>query len=155
VPVTTLRGVGPKVADKLSRLRLRSVQDLLFHLPLRYQDRTRVVPIGSLQRGLEALVVGTIELTDAGYRGKRNLLCRISDGTGFLTLRFFHFSALQQQKLQRGRSVRAYGEVRFGPAGLEMTHPEYSVFEGEVEPVPDGGISDHRRPASTEPAQAY
>ena len=74
MPVTTLRGVGPKVADKLSRLRLRSVQDLLFHLPLRYQDRTRVVPIGSLQRGLEALVVGTIELTDAGYRGKRNLL---------------------------------------------------------------------------------
>lgn len=141
VPVTALRGVGPRLADKLSRLRLRSVQDLLFHLPLRYQDRTRVVPIGSLQRGREALVVGTIELVDAGYRGKRNLLCRISDGTGFLTLRFFHFSALQQQKLQRGRSVRAYGEVRFGPAGLEMTHPEYSVFEGEVEPQPESYLT--------------
>ncbi len=137
IPVTALHGVGPKLADKLSRLRLRSVQDLLFHLPLRYQDRTRVVPIGRLQRGLEALVVGTIELTDAGYRGKRSLLCRISDGTGFLTLRFFHFSALQQQKLQRGRSVRAYGEVRFGPAGLEMAHPEYSVCEDGAEPEPE------------------
>jgi ATP-dependent DNA helicase RecG len=137
IPVTVLRGVGPKLADKLARLHLHSVQDLLFHLPLRYQDRTRVVPIGRLQRGLEALVVGKIELTDAGYRGKRNLLCRISDGTGFVTLRFFHFSALQQQKLQRGRSVRAYGEVRFGPAGLEMAHPEYSVCEDEAEPEPE------------------
>ena len=74
-PVTTLKGVGPKLADKLSRLGVHSALDLLFHLPLRYQDRTRVVPIGSLAAGQEALIAGKIELTDVAYRGRRSLLC--------------------------------------------------------------------------------
>jgi ATP-dependent DNA helicase RecG len=137
IPVTTLKGVGPKLADKLSRLGVYSALDLLFHLPFRYQDRTRVVPIGSLVAGQEALIVGKIELTEVAYRGRRSLLCRVSDGTGFVTLRFFHYSATQQENLQRGRNIRAYGEPRLGPVGLEIVHPEYNVYDDAAEPEPE------------------
>ena len=130
-PLTALKGVGPRLADKLERLGLRTTQDLLFHLPFRYQDRTRVTPMGRLRAGAEALLVGNIELTDVVFRGRRSLLCRVSDGTGHVTLRFFHFSAAQQANLQRGRGVRCFGEARLGASGLEMVHPEYDVFDTE------------------------
>jgi len=131
-PVTVIKGVGPKVAEKLARLGLNRVQDLLFHLPFRYQDRTRVVPLGRLRAGREAVVTGTVELAEITYGRRRSLLCRISDGTGFLTLRFFHFSAAQQNNLARGRRIRCFGEARFGPTGIEMVHPEYDLFDGEI-----------------------
>jgi len=130
LPVTTLKGVGPKLADKLKRLGLHTVQDVLFHLPLRYQDRTRVLPMGGLRPGMEAVVEGEIELADVVFRGRRSLICRVSDGTGHLHLRFFYFSAAQQANLTRGRRLRLFGEVRFGPAGLEMVHPEYEFIDG-------------------------
>jgi len=123
LPVTSLKGVGPKLAEKLKRLGLHTVQDVLFHLPLRYQDRTRVLPMGGLRPGMEAVVEGEIELADVVFRGRRSLICRVSDGTGHLHLRFFYFSAAQQANLTRGRRLRLFGEVRFGPAGLEMIHP--------------------------------
>jgi len=124
-PVTGLRGVGPALATTLARLGLRTVQDLLFHLPLRYEDRTRVVPIGSLRAGDRAVIEGEVQLAEVVIRRRRALLCRIADGSGFLTLRFFHFSAAQQESLVRGVRVRCFGEVRIGPGGLEIVHPEY------------------------------
>jgi len=124
-PVTSLRGVGPALAATLERLGLRTVQDLLFHLPLRYEDRTRVVPIGTLRSGDRAVIEGEIQLAEVVFRRRRALLCRIADGSGFLTLRFFHFSAAQQEGLTRGTRLRCFGEVRPGPAGLEIVHPEY------------------------------
>ncbi len=130
LPVTTLKGVGPKLADKLKRLGLQTVQDVLFHLPLRYQDRTHVLPMGSLRPGMEAVVEGEIELADVVFRGRRSLICRASDGTGHLHLRFFYFNAIQQQNLARGRHLRLFGEARFGPVGLEMIHPEYEFTDG-------------------------
>ena len=130
LPVTRLKGVGPKLAEKLKRLGLHTVQDVLFHLPLRYQDRTRVLPMGGLRPGMEAVVEGEIELADVVFRGRRSLICRVSDGTGHLHLRFFYFSAAQQANLTRGRRLRLFGEVRFGPAGLEMVHPEYEFIDG-------------------------
>ena len=130
LPVTRLKGVGPKLAEKLKRLGLHTVQDVLFHLPLRYQDRTRVLPVGGLRPGMEAVVEGEIELADVVFRGRRSLICRVSDGTGHLHLRFFYFSAAQQANLTRGRRLRLFGEVRFGPAGLEMVHPEYEFIDG-------------------------
>ncbi len=130
LPVTRLKGVGPKLAEKLKRLGLHTVQDVLFHLPLRYQDRTRVLPMGGLRPGMEAVVEGEIELADVVFRGRRSLICRVSDGTGHLHLRFFYFSAAQQANLTRGRRLRLFGEVRFGPAGLEMIHPEYEFTDG-------------------------
>ncbi len=134
LPVTSLKGVGPKLAEKLKRLGLHTVQDVLFHLPLRYQDRTRVLPMGGLRPGMEAVVEGEIELADVVFRGRRSLICRVSDGTGHLHLRFFYFSAAQQANLARGRRLRLFGEVRFGPAGLEMIHPEYE-FTDDTQPA--------------------
>src|SRR5512134_681481 len=124
-PVTALRGVGPALAESLERLGLRSVQDVLFHLPLRYEDRTRVVPIGSLRHGDRAVIEGEIQLAEVAFRRRRMLLVRLADGTGFVTLRFFHFSGAQQEQLVRGTRLRCFGEVRRGPLGLEIVHPEY------------------------------
>jgi ATP-dependent DNA helicase RecG len=132
-PVTALRGVGPALAEALARLGLHSVQDVLFHLPLRYEDRTHVVPVGSLRPGDRAVIEGEVQLAEVVFRKRRTLLVRLTDGTGFVTLRFFHFSAAQQAQLTRGTRLRCFGEVRPGPGGLEIVHPEYRRV------LPDGG----------------
>jgi len=133
LPVTVLRGVGSRLAARLERLRIHTVQDVLFHLPLRYEDRTRVLPMGSLRAGNQAVVEGKIDLAEVRFGRRRSLLVRISDGTGALTLRFFHFNASQQAAFARGREIRCYGEVRDGSVTLEMIHPEYRLpGPGEV-----------------------
>ena len=124
-PVTALKGVGPALAKRLAKLGIESVADLLFWLPTRYEDRTHIVPIGSLRPGMRAAVEGAIELAEVVFRGRRSLLVRLADGTGFLTLRFFHFSAAQQQQLVRGARLKCFGEVRRGKHGPEIVHPEY------------------------------
>ena len=124
-PVASLRGVGPALAEKLAKLGVTQVQDLLFVLPTRYEDRTQVVEIGAVRHGMRAVVEGEIQLTEVAYRRRRQLLCRIADGTGSLTLRFFYFSGAQQAGLARGTRIRCFGEVRRGPLGLEIVHPEY------------------------------
>ena len=134
--LSELRGVGPKLEEKLNRLGIRHVEDLLFHLPLRYQDRTHISPIGSLRPGTEAQVEATIDYSEVVFRRRRSLLCHISDGTGGLLIRLFHFSAAQKENLQRGRRIRCYGELRRGPKSLEMVHPEYRLLEeGEELPL--------------------
>jgi len=142
-PVTALKGVGPTLAKRLSKLGIESVADLLFWLPTRYEDRTHIVPIGSLRPGMRAAVEGTIELAEVVFRGRRSLLVRLSDGTGFLTLRFFHFSGAQQAQLVRGLRLRCFGEVRRGKHGPEVVHPEYKdaaapdkqAVEGALTPI--------------------
>ncbi len=129
--LTSLHGVGPALEQKLNRIGLYSVQDLLFHLPLRYQDRTRVQPMGSLRVGEQVVVEGTIELTEIGFGRRRMLLCHISDGTGALLLRFFHFSNAQKEALARGTRLRCFGEVRAGKKFLEMVHPEYKRLSAD------------------------
>ncbi len=133
-PITALRGVGDALAERLGRLGVAQVQDLLFVLPLRYEDRTTIVRIGSLLPGTRAVVEGEIQLAQVAYRRRRQLQCSLSDGSGFLTLRFFHFSASQQQGLARGTRLRCFGEVRRGPQGLEIVHPEYRRVSGEEVP---------------------
>jgi len=140
-PVTSLRGVGPALATTLERLGLRTVQDVLFHLPLRYEDRTRVVPIGTLRAGDRAVVEGEVQLAEVVFRRRRALLCRIADGSGLLTLRFFHFSAAQQEALARGTRLRCFGEVRPGPAGLEIVHPEYRKIVPGAPGAADEGLT--------------
>jgi len=124
-PVASLRGVGPALAEKLQKLGVTQVQDLLFVLPSRYEDRTQICEIGAVRHGMRAVVEGEIQLTEVAYRRRRQLLCRITDGTGSLTLRFFYFSGAQQAGLARGTRLRCFGEVRRGPLGLEIVHPEY------------------------------
>lgn len=125
LPVATLRGVGPKSAARLAAIGIETVQDVLFHLPRRYEDRTRIVPIGALRHGHTAVVEAEVDLAEIKYGRRRSLLVRVSDGTGALILRFFHFSKAQQQGFVRGSRVRVFGEVRRGTAMLEMVHPEY------------------------------
>jgi ATP-dependent DNA helicase RecG len=124
-PVTALRGVGDALAAKLAKLGITAIQDLLFLLPLRYEDRTRVVPIGSVRAGDRAVVEGEVQLAEVSFRGRRQLLCRIGDGSGWLTLRFFYFSNAQHEAMTRGTRLRCYGEIRRGPGMLEIVHPEY------------------------------
>jgi ATP-dependent DNA helicase RecG len=142
LPVTALKGIGPQLAKKLERFGLRTIQDLLFHLPFRYQDRTRVVPIGTLRPGDQAVIEGEVQLTEIKFGKRRMLLSRLSDGTGSITLRFFHFNATQQANLTRGTRLRCYGEVRTGTVTLEMVHPEYRRIEHDA-PV---AVEEHLTP---------
>ena len=122
--LTVLKGIGPALEEKLNRLGLRSVEDVLFHLPLRYQDRTRITPIGALRPGMDGVIEGVILGADVVMGRRRSLLCRIQDGSGTLSLRFYYFSAALKASLQRGSHWRCYGEVRTGASGLEIYHPE-------------------------------
>ncbi|MFM5633717.1 ATP-dependent DNA helicase RecG [Aeromonas veronii] len=131
IPLDSLKGVGSKMQEKLERLGLATVQDLLFHLPLRYEDRTQVWPIGDLPPGLHGAVEGEIQDTQLVMGRRRMMVCRISDGTGTLTLRFFNFTAAQKNSLATGRLIRCFGEVRPGKYGLEMAHPEYKLLGEE------------------------
>lgn len=131
IPVTELKGVGAALEQKLHNLGIQNLQDLLFHLPLRYQDRTRIVPMGALRPGDECVVEGEVKLADISKGRRRSLLCRIQDGTGSLTLRFFHFTAAQKNNLKPGTRIRCFGEARTGANGLEIVHPEYKRVDND------------------------
>ena len=129
--VQVLKGVGQAVAEKLKRLEIYNVQDVLFHLPKRYEDRTKLTALGSLQLGQQALVEGVIDHCEIKYsgRGRRSLLCYLSDNTGAIVLRFFYFNKAQQNNLSNGKTLRCFGEARSGATRLEFVHPEYQVVQ--------------------------
>ncbi|HET6806828.1 MAG TPA: ATP-dependent DNA helicase RecG [Frateuria sp.] len=133
-PVGTLPGVGPALAATLARLGLERVQDLWFHLPLRYEDKTRVTTIADLHAGERAQVLGTVEAVERGFRYRPQLKVAIGDESRqTLLLRFFHFHRAQAEQLRPGQKLLCYGEVRHGAQGLEMVHPQYQrVGEGEA-----------------------
>jgi ATP-dependent DNA helicase RecG len=124
-----LRGVGPKLAEQLAALGIKSVADLLFHLPLRYQDRTRITLIRELAPGMDAVVEGRVLAVKQEFGRRRSLACTLQDPSGILTLRFFHFSGPQQRVLEQAGQLRCYGEARRGRNGVEMFHPEFRVVE--------------------------
>lgn len=130
IPLTSLSGVGASQADKLAKLGLETIQDLLLHLPLRYEDRTRLYTINDLLPGIFATVEGEVLRSDISFGRRRMLTCQISDGTGLLTLRFFNFNAAMKNSLAAGRRVTAYGEIKRGTHGAEIIHPEYRI-QGE------------------------
>lgn len=131
IPITSLKGVGPRTCQLLQVLNITTVLDLLFHLPLRYEDRTTIKSISQLQPKMSALVEGKILQTSVIGRGRKQLVLRLDDGTGFLTLRFFYFNASQKQALaQLGKMLRCFGEIRHGyQGGLEIMHPEYRFVD--------------------------
>jgi ATP-dependent DNA helicase RecG len=134
--VTALSGVGPGIQSRLQHIGIQTVQDLLLHLPYRYIDRTRVLPIASLVPGADAYIQGQIELAQIKYGKKRMLLCRINDGTGSLILRFFYFSQTQITAMQQGVWLRCWGQIRRGTQGLEIIHPEYQrVNETDLDKI--------------------
>ena len=134
-PLTVLPGIGPGSAQKLARLGLATVGDLILHLPFRYEDRTRSVPFDELAPGQECLVTGQVLEAQLAYGRRRSLTAHIGDGRGTLTARFFHFAPSQRQALRPGLWMRCFGEVRSGPMGLEMVHPEYRLHKEEPPPV--------------------
>ncbi|MGL4454676.1 MAG: OB-fold nucleic acid binding domain-containing protein, partial [Plesiomonas sp.] len=133
-PLTALSGVGSSIAARLNKLGLHSVQDLLFHLPLRYEDRTRITPIAQLLPRLHASAEGSVLRTEISAGRRRMLTCRISDGTGTLTLRFFHFTAAMKNGLSEGKRIKVFGEVKPGVNGPEIIHPEYRAI-GQHDPA--------------------
>ncbi|MBS0971187.1 ATP-dependent DNA helicase RecG [Chimaeribacter arupi] len=130
VPLTSLTGVGASQAGKLAKLGLETIQDLLLHLPMRYEDRTHLYPINDLLPGIFATVEGEVLRTDISFGRRRMMTCQISDGTGVVTLRFFNFTAAMKNSLATGRRVTAYGEIKRGNHGAEIIHPEYRI-QGE------------------------
>lgn len=128
-PLTALKGVGAKVAEKLAKIGLNTVQDILFHLPTRYEDRTRIYAVADCKPFTHVSIQGEVKAADIQYGKKRMLVVKVSDGTGTITLRFFHFGALQRTMLTPGNEVRCFGEIRAGKWGLEMMHPEFKVIE--------------------------
>ena len=136
--VATLAGVGPAVAEKLAVRGLLTLQDLWLHLPLRYDDRTQLLPIAALVPGTPAQVEGRVMAVERGFRYRPQLRVAISDEShAILFLRFFHFSGAQAAQFQPGRRVRCFGEARPGSHGLEIVHPSYRLLtEGEAAALP-------------------
>ena len=127
IPLNSLTGVGAAQSSKLAKIGLHTVQDLLLHLPLRYEDRTQLYKIGDLLPAIYATVEGEVLSCNITFGGRRMMTCQISDGTGILTMRFFNFNAAMKNSLATGRRVLAYGEAKRGKYGAEMIHPEYRV----------------------------
>ncbi|EHV3414678.1 ATP-dependent DNA helicase RecG, partial [Salmonella enterica] len=127
VPLNSLTGVGAAQSSKLAKIGLHTVQDLLLHLPLRYEDRTHLYPIGELLPGIYATVEGEVLNCNITFGGRRMMTCQINDGSGILTMRFFNFNAAMKNSLATGRRVLAYGEAKRGKYGAEMIHPEYRL----------------------------
>ncbi len=122
------------MAEKLARIRIHTARDVLLHLPMRYQDRTQVRKLVTLHAGAEALICAQIEESRLAYGRRRSWLVTVSDDTGYLTLRFFHFNDRQRQAVVAGMWVQCFGEARMGPNGLEMVHPEYRIFPSQPAP---------------------
>src|SRR5688500_14715249 len=147
MPLATLPGVGPRVAEKLAARGLTTLQDLWLQLPRQYEDRTAITPIRLLQPGVAAQVEGRVEAVERGFRYRPMLRVAIGDDShGTLVLRFFHFRAAQVAQFQVGARVRCYGTPRPGQHGLEIVHPSYRVI-GEADEAELGTALDPVYPA--------
>jgi ATP-dependent DNA helicase RecG len=113
---------------------------MMFHLPRDYEDRSRISPICAGHAGATLMLEGEV-LTCEVAKGKRqSLAVRFSDGTGTITLRFYHFFPQQKEHFQRGTRMRVFGEIRLGASGMEMYHPEYKTVTVN-EPLPDANLT--------------
>ncbi len=130
--VSVLAGVGPHTLHRLKKLELYTLLDLLLHLPIRYEDRTRLCPINTLEVGQTSLVCGRVEQVNVIPSARKILVCHINDGTGLLALKFLNFSPSQRKLLENATWLQCFGEVRLGYGGgldstLEMMHPEFAL----------------------------
>ena len=131
LPIDTLKGIGTAMRERLAKLGIVTLFDLLVHLPLRYENRTELTPIAALTPGLRALVDARVAGIEAARGRRRAVVCRLEDETGTLVMRLFHYSASQLSRFAPGTRIRCFGEARAGLLGLEMVHPEYRF------PTPD------------------
>lgn len=131
----TLAGVGPALATKLAKCGIKTITDLLFHLPYRYQDRTRITPIQDLRANDHCVIAGKVCKTEVKYGKRMMLYCYVEDKTGLAKLRFFHFNKQQVKALNESNWIRAFGEVREFANQIEMIHPEYRLLDSEHDVV--------------------
>jgi ATP-dependent DNA helicase RecG len=134
IPTSVLKGVGPKQVERLAKININNLQDLLFHLPARYEDRTRIYLIANLMPALHVSVQGEIENTNIVFGRRKMMVCTVFDGTGRITLRFFNFSAALKNSLSVGKTIKCFGEIRRGNQGYEIVHPEYKLVGDTFEP---------------------
>ena len=123
-----IQGIGPSIEDKLFSMGIKTVYDILFHLPIRYQDRSKIQPIGSIKKDHFVVIEGEIRVSDIIFNKRRNLLCKIQDQTGTITLRFFNFNKTQKNSFRPGIYIRCFGKTSISRGGLEMIHPEYEFI---------------------------
>ncbi|MEZ5673284.1 MAG: OB-fold nucleic acid binding domain-containing protein [Thiotrichaceae bacterium] len=138
--MTNLPGVGAYLSAQLEKIGIDTLEDALFHLPLRYEDRTHLVTIHNLNVGKFALVDAVVVATELTASKKRLFICTVTDGTGTLFLKFFHFFPSQISKLSLGTSLRCFGEVRQGNDCIEMIHPQYQIINPEI---PSDSLQQH------------
>jgi len=129
IAITSLKGVGPSMAEKLAKVGLISIQDLLFHLPNRYEDRTRITSIRDCFPGVFTNIIGEVTGSQIINGKRRMLVVTIQDGSGTVNLRFFRFTAAQKNNLALGLNIRCYGEIKRGARGFEIIHPEYKSLD--------------------------
>ncbi|QIZ78947.1 ATP-dependent DNA helicase RecG [Ferrimonas lipolytica] len=141
LPITSLKGVGDKLAEKLARIGVRTVQDLLFHLPMRYEDRTQLWPVASVLPGQHATVEGEVADAHVSYGRKRMLSVTLVENSGTVVLRFFNFAAAQKDGFKVGTRVRAFGEIRAGMKGAEIIHPEYHILGERTHPLLEDALT--------------
>jgi hypothetical protein len=134
-PHASLAFATPAVRERLARLGIRKLADLVLHLPLRYEDETQLAAIARAPSGETVQIEGVVAETKVHYRPRRQLVSQIEDDSGTLHVRFFNFYPSQQKALAPGTKVRVIGEIRQGFFGAEMVHPRYRVVRGEV-PLP-------------------
>ncbi len=130
--VTTLSGIGEKVAKQLEKLHIYTIQDLLFHFPYRYQDRTRLVPIHTLRVGDTVVVEATIIKKELTQGRRKYLTVWIQDASGIMQLKFFNFNHGMLRVFEAQKRIRAFGEVRRGFPYLEMVHPEFRQLDEDI-----------------------
>ena len=139
IPCQYVKGVGPKVATLLEKCNVFTVQDILFHLPYRYQDRTRITPIRQARAGDWVVIEGMISDIQIIKRPRSpsQFVYILSDTTGSIQIRFFHLMLNQQEQLQKNTCIRVFGEIRFGRQGLNLIHPEYQLMDSNHPILPD------------------
>ena len=129
IDLLDLKGVGEKGLIKLNKIGIRTVEDLLFHLPIRYQDKTKLTKISDLEPGNKYFIEGVVEKSNIIFYKKRMFLVRLSDSSGFIQLRFFYFNKSQMRNFSEGQKVRCYGELRLANKVKEMVHPECEFID--------------------------
>lgn len=141
VPITSLKGIGPKVAERLAKIGINNIEDALFHLPARYEDRSRIVAIADTLVGSHVAVVGQVQSANIQFGKRRTLVVSIADASGGITLRFFNFSAAQKNQFAIGKWLKCFGEIRGGRVGPEIIHPEYKALSSPDEVVVNDSLT--------------
>ena len=132
-----LKGIGKKGLEKLNKIGIETTEDLLFHLPIRYQDKTKFTKISELEPGKKYYIEGVVERSNVVFYKTRMFLVKISDATGFIQLRFFYFNKSQMKNFSLGKKIRIYGELRLANKVKEMIHPECDFIDEKNAPELD------------------